>query len=151
MEIRKAGEKFTQQENDCGSIDNFDEERATGIAAFNSLSERQRNRHAYYEEKEWENQISWRPSIPLSVLERPIDMRPRAGIVDEHHAGDCETAKDVERDQAIALLSHFYLRNLRTIHRCGAGTTRVPNPNSSGFGSVEVASYLRSASSMARL
>src|SRR5437868_2757367 len=106
MKIRKAGEKFAEQENDCGSIGDFDEERSTRIAAFNSLSKGEWNCHAYDEQKKRKDQISRRPAIPLCVFERPINVRPRAGIVDEHHAGDGETAKDIERNEALWLLRH---------------------------------------------
>ena len=58
--------------------------------------ERERNRHTNNEQEERKDQIRRRPAIPFSMLERPIDMRPGAGVVDEHHARDRQTAKDVE-------------------------------------------------------
>src|SRR5205807_4086033 len=106
MKIGKAGEKFAEQKNDCGSIGDFDEERSTRIAAFNSLSKGEWNCYAYDEQKKRKDQISRRPAIPLCVFERPINVRPSPGIVDKHHARDRETAKDVERNQAIAVVRH---------------------------------------------
>src|SRR5207302_5040597 len=40
---------------------------------------------------------SRRPSVPFRVLQRPVDVPPVAGIVDQDHAGNGQAAKDVER------------------------------------------------------
>ena len=67
-------------------IDDLENDRLEFVATFNSLPERQRDRHADDEQEERKDEIGRRPAMPLRVPERPIDVRPRAGIVNEHHA-----------------------------------------------------------------
>ena len=50
--------------------------------------------------KEWKYPVGGREAVPLGVVERPINRRcPR--IIDQHHAGDGQTAEDIEGDQAL--------------------------------------------------
>jgi hypothetical protein len=100
IKVRKARQKLSQQKDDCGSIEDFEEERATSIATFYSLSKRERNGDPNDKEEKREISDRGRPSMPLGVLERPVDVRPRAGIVNQHHAGNgqaAETSREIKR------------------------------------------------------
>jgi len=62
--------------------------------------ERQRDRHTDDEEEEREDHVGRGEPAPLRVPERPVDGRPRAGIVHQHHRGHREAAEHVYRDDA---------------------------------------------------
>ena len=69
-------------------------------AFFNATRKRERDRNADDEEEERKDEIGRRPAMPFRVLQRPVDAGPRAGIIYEHHAGDRDSAKNIERDKA---------------------------------------------------
>src|SRR5437870_7677320 len=106
MKIWEAGKKLSQRKDDQRALDDFPIETAVAATFINSSSKRERNRDTDNEQEEGKDQICRRPAVPLGVLERPVDMRPRAGVVYQHHAGDRQAAEDVERDETIALISH---------------------------------------------
>ena len=70
-------------------------------AFFNAPRKRERDRNADDEQKERKDEIGWRPAMPFGVLQRPVDAGPRAGIVYEHHSGDRDAAKNVERNEPV--------------------------------------------------
>src|SRR5882724_63742 len=107
MKIGKAGQELTQQKNDRGTIEHFEKEGPAAVTAFDALAERQRDRHPNDEQKEREDQIGRRPAIPFGMFQRPIDMRPRTGVVHQNHAGDRQAAEDVEKEQS-GVLSCYY-------------------------------------------
>ena len=57
------------------------------------------------EKEEGEDVISRRNAVPLGVLQRPIDRRPRTRIVDEHHPRDRHPAEDVEGYKPLLICS----------------------------------------------
>src|SRR5450759_1813728 len=101
MKIWEAGKELAQQKNDHRTIKDFEEKRAPPVTAFDALAKSERYRHPNDEQKEWKDQIGWRPAVPFGVVQGPVDVRPRTGIVHQHHAGDRQAAEDVERDETI--------------------------------------------------
>ena len=100
LKIWKAVEKQSEAKNDRGAFDYLEIQVTLDSSLFNTTRKRKRDRNADDEEEEREDEIGRRPTMPLSVFQRPVDTGPCAGIINEHHAGDCDSAKDVERDQA---------------------------------------------------
>src|SRR5262245_43589716 len=99
MKVREAVEKQAQSEDDRAALDDFEIQIAFDAALFDAPCKRERDRDADDEEKEWKDEIGRRPAIPLGVFQWPVDAGPRAGIIYQHHCGDSDAAKDVERDQ----------------------------------------------------
>src|SRR5260370_3727893 len=100
MKVRKAGEEFSEQEDNHRAIENLEKEGLEFVTSLDALTKAERDRYADDEQKEWKDQVSWRPAIPFSVFQRPVDVRPRTGIVHEHHPDDRQAAEDVERNEA---------------------------------------------------
>src|ERR1051326_6597257 len=106
MKVREAGEKLSEQKNDHRAIDHLKKHRAPRVAALDSFPKGQRYCHADDEQEKRKDQICRRPAIPFRMFQRPIDMRPRTGIVNQHHTRDGDAAEDIERNQTIALRGH---------------------------------------------
>src|SRR6185437_8433356 len=100
LKVREAVEKQTEAKNDRAAFDYFEKQIASDVSVFNAACERERDRNTDDKEEEWEDEIRWRPAMPFGVFQWPVDAGPCAGIINEHHSGDCDSAKNVERDQA---------------------------------------------------
>ncbi len=81
------------------SSQDFKIEVMQAASARDSLLKCQWNGHADDEDEEGEDQIGRSPTIPFGMLQRRIDGVPTARIVDQNHAGDRQSAKDVQRKQ----------------------------------------------------
>src|SRR5713101_981509 len=103
MKVRKAGEEFSEQEDNHRAIKNLEKEGLEFVTTLDALTKAERDRYADDEQKEWKDQVSWRPAIPFSVFQRPVDVRPRTGIVHQNHPDDRQAAKDVERNEAVVV------------------------------------------------
>jgi len=71
-----------------------------GLSALSSSGSRIDEGNPNEENKRREDEISWSPAVPLGVHDRPIGVFIATGIVDDDHAGDHQTAVDVEAKQA---------------------------------------------------
>ena len=105
LKIRKACEKNSQRENDQRAPDDLQVKIALAAAAFNATAKREWNRHANDEQEKRKDEIGGRPAMPLRMRERPIDVTPGARIVYQHHPGDRDAAKHVERNEAVTSYS----------------------------------------------
>ncbi len=74
-------------------------------ALFHTLFEREHARDTHDEQEPREDEVGRRPSVPLRVVERPVEMRPVARVVDEDHSHDRQAAKEVEGREAPAALA----------------------------------------------
>ena len=57
----------------------------------------ERDSRAHGEQKKRKDEVGWRPTVPRSVFERPVDRIPRAGRAHENHGRNRGAAEHVER------------------------------------------------------
>src|SRR6266550_1898210 len=99
MIVGEAIQKQTQGKDNQRALDDFQEEVATRAANFNAARKCQWDSDSNYKKEKRKDQISRGPAAPLCMVQRPIDVAPRSRIVHQHHAGDRDAAKHVERDE----------------------------------------------------
>src|SRR4051812_37933941 len=93
----------SERVDDQAAADYLSDDRAVFRAVRSARIDRQICSDADDEKKKWKNQIRRRPAIPLGVLERRINRRPRPRIVHEEHSGDRQSAEHIEREQPLPL------------------------------------------------
>ena len=98
----KPSDGQSDSENDCGTA--YDLPRGTCTISELVLAQGNVGRNAHDEHKEGEDEVCRCETIPFSMAERSIDVRPRAGIVHGDHSGDGDAAQDVERKQSLSRL-----------------------------------------------
>src|SRR4030095_3634012 len=98
---------------------------AQAASALESISERQRDCNARDKEEERKHKISRRPSVPLRVFQRPVDMLPTAWVINDGHSSDGHTPKHIQRNNSI--LCNRHRRALRFLDSVGAALFRSFN------------------------
>src|SRR5579872_4535236 len=97
--IRKAIQKHSQSKERQTSPQDMTEKLLPRCSAFQSRTERKCHRHSDDKKKERKHQVSRSPSIPLSMLKRPIGVRLVARVVDQNHSSNRHPAKKIKRHQ----------------------------------------------------
>ena len=87
------------------SFDDFFPEN--GIACLFQSGHYKRHGIAHGKEEEREHQIGGCTTMPGSMFERGINMRPGAGVVDEDHEGDGGTTEHIEGIEALVQSNCF--------------------------------------------
>ena len=101
LEIGKTGEKYSQREDDQRTPDDLQIKVALAAALFHAPAKCERDSDANDEQEERKNKICGSPTMPTGMGQRPIDVAPRARIVDQDHPGDRDAAEDIERNQPV--------------------------------------------------
>src|SRR6185437_4166772 len=99
--IGQPGEKQSDENDHPTALQDLRDDRAVVRPPTAARGEREVRRNADDEQEVREDQVGGRPPVPVGVLQRRIDRAPGAGVVDEQHSGDGETAKDIEREQPL--------------------------------------------------
>src|SRR5262249_9121755 len=95
--LRKACKKFAKQKDYYSSADDLQIKIAITAADLDATAERERNGDPDNKKEKRKDEIGWSPAVPCSVFQRPVDVRPGARIINQHHAGDGQTTKDIQR------------------------------------------------------
>lgn len=82
------------EQNQDGSAQDFD--HSVFAAGKIVLAQGEESGDTHYEHKEWEYQVGGSEAVPLGMAQRGIDMAPRAGIVDQDHAGYGDASHHIE-------------------------------------------------------
>ena len=123
-EVRVEG----HQEPQADQLQRAGERRARA-----SQPPRERERHPDHEQEEREDEVGGRPPVPGDVQERPVDVPPVAGVVDEDHRGDGRAAEDVERQEPSgARRSRGRCRPRGKSYQCWRGLGRSTWPQATG-------------------
>src|SRR5713226_3386342 len=80
MKVRKAGQKFSEQEDDNRAIDDLEKESFELVATLDPLAESERNRHADDEQKERKDQIRGRQPFHSGVFHGQVILRHDPGL-----------------------------------------------------------------------
>jgi hypothetical protein len=100
VEVGKGGEEELDGEERRGSAEDVQGEGAARLAAGDAGVEREDDGDAYEEEEVGEDEVGCGEAVPGGVVELGVDVGPVAGVVDENHEGDGETAQDVDGEDA---------------------------------------------------
>src|SRR6202035_678930 len=97
--IGKTIQKHAQREKRQPSPQCMAEKLSARYPALQPRTERKRHRHSDDKQKERKHQVSRSPSVPLSMLQRPIGSRLVARVINQNHSSNRHPAKKVERHQ----------------------------------------------------
>ena len=95
----KPVQSEAEQEDDRRASQRVKHQRRSPSAFRLPPSERKRHRHADDEEKERKDRVRVGPAVPFRVEQRGKGVLPASGRVDDEHAGDRETAEDVQGNE----------------------------------------------------
>ena len=70
------------------------------FTALQAGGERVDHRDSNQEQERREDEVGASPAIPVGVLDRPVGQVVAAGVVDQNHAGDRESAINIQAKQA---------------------------------------------------
>ena len=96
VKMRKAIEKEPNRKDQECPANRMTQQGIPRFAFFLPICDRIDHGNANNEQKEREYQVCRRPSVPLGVLQWPVDVLPVTGIIHQHHACNGQPAEYIE-------------------------------------------------------
>ena len=94
------GQKQANANDDQGSADDFIIDFPQIFTLILALAQGQWNRHPNHKKKEWKNPVGRRTAMPICVQQRPINIAPIPGVVDQNHTCNGESTHHIEGKKA---------------------------------------------------
>ena len=100
MKVRIEAEEEIESEDGGAAAEDVEGEGAARFASADAGVEREDDGRADEEEEVGEDEVGEGEAVPGGVIELGEGVGPVAGVVDEDHEGDGESAEDVDGENA---------------------------------------------------